>query len=400
MNIHSLPVKNLKRKSARTSALMVLVMLLSLSMLGGSLVVSSLQSGLDSLETRLGADIIVVPDEAKSKKDLEAILLDGVPGYFYMNKAYYDKVAAREGIAKISAQYYLASTKSGCCTVPVQIIGFDPETDFTVTPWIQQSGGKALGLYDIVAGYNINQPIGGKIKFFDVNCTVVSKLDKTGTELDNAVYANFDTIKELIEASKTNSFPFFSQQNPDDIVSSILIKVEDGYEIEDVVNDINLHVRKVEATATKSMLSGVSDSLQGVSDIIKLLIGVIWGLLLVILIVVFSSTVNERKKEFAILRVAGMSRGMLAKTVLTESALVSLLGGVIGEILALVMVYPFSTMIENALGLPFLTPQLPQMLLMAVITLALTLVVGSAASAYEAVQLSKVDTGLILREGN
>lgn len=148
MNINTLPIKNLKRKSGRSAALIVVVMLLSLSMLGGLLVVDSLQQGLDSLETRLGADIIVVPDEAKSKKDLESILLDGVPGYFYMDKAYYDKIAAREGIGRISAQYYLASTKAGCCTVPVQIIGFDPETDFTVTPWIQKSGGRELGLQD------------------------------------------------------------------------------------------------------------------------------------------------------------------------------------------------------------------------------------------------------------
>ncbi|MBQ9227987.1 MAG: ABC transporter permease [Eubacterium sp.] len=400
MNINTLPIKNLKRKSGRSAALIVVVMLLSLSMLGGLLVVDSLQQGLDSLETRLGADIIVVPDEAKSKKDLESILLDGVPGYFYMDKAYYDKIAAREGIGRISAQYYLASTKAGCCTVPVQIIGFDPETDFTVTPWIQKSGGRELGLHDVVAGYNINKAVSGKIQFFGVECTVVSKLDKTGTELDNAVYANYDTIKDLIEASKSNSFPFFSQQNPDNIVSSVLIDVADGYEIEDVVADINIHVRGVEATATKSMLSGVSDSLQGISNIIKLLIGVIWGLLLVILVVVFSSTVNERKKEFAVLRVAGMSRGMLAKTVLTESALVSLIGGAIGVVLSVVMIYPFSTIIENELGLPFLTPQLPQMLVMAAVTLLLTLCAGSLASAYEAVQLSKVDTGLILREGN
>ena len=400
MNINSLPLKNLKRKSGRTTALVVVVILLSISMLGGSLVVDSLQSGLESLETRLGADIIVVPDEAKSKKNLESILLDGVPGYFYMDKAYYDKVAAREGIDKISAQYYLASTKSGCCTMPVQIIGFDPETDFTVTPWIQKSGGGALGTYDIVAGYNINKAIGGTIKFFDVECKVVAKLDRTGTELDNAVYANYDTIKELIEASKTNSFKFFSNHNPDSIVSSILIDVADGYSIDEVVDDINIHVKGVEAVATKSMLSGVSDSLQGISRIIKVLVGVVWGLVLMILLVVFSSMINERKKEFAVLRVMGTSRRMLAKIILTESAAVSLIGGVIGSAISILMVYPFSTVIENELGLPFLTPNIPKMAIMTVVTIALTVVVGSAASAHEAIQLSKVDTGLILREGN
>ena len=384
----------------RTTALTIVVALLSLSMLGGGLIARSLERGLDSLETRLGADIIVVPDEAKSKKDLESILLDGVPGYFYMDRDYFGKVAAREGIERISAQYYLASTKSGCCSMPVQIIGFDPETDFTVTPWIKHSGGKDLGLYDIVAGYNINKTMGGTIKFFDVECTVSSKLDRTGTELDNAVYANFDTIRALIEASKTNSFKFFSEQNPDDIISSMLIDVEDGVSIDDVVADINIHVKGVEAVATKSMLSGVSDSLKGVSRIIRLFIIVIWILLLLILLVVFSTMIHQRKKECAILRVLGTSRVMLARVILTESALISLAGGVMGSLLSLLLIYPFSGLLEEELGLPFLLPGPAQVAVMVLMVVILTLLVGALASSYAALKLSRVDTGLILREGN
>ncbi len=400
MNINRLPIKNLQHKAGRSTALMVVVLLLSVSMLSGSLIVGSLQSGLNSLETRLGADIIVVPDEAKSKKDLESILLDGVPGYFYMDKVYLDKVAEREGVKKVSAQYYLASTKAGCCSMPVQIIGFDPETDFTVTPWIAKSYGKELGLYDVVAGYNINKAIGGQVTFFGKDCTIVAKLDRTGTELDNAVYANFDTTKALIEASKENSFSFFSNHNPDEIISSILIDVEDGYSIDEVVGDINIHIKGVEATATKSMLSGVSDSLSGIARIIKLLVGAVWLLVLIILLVVFSSMINERKKEFAVLRVAGMSRAMLAKVILMESALVSLIGGITGCAFSLIMIYPFSTMIENELGMPFLTPNVSRAAVLTAVTLFLTVLAGAAASSYAAVKLSKVDTGLILKEGN
>lgn len=400
MNINSLPIKNLQHKAGRSTALMVVVLLLSISMLGGSLIVDSLQSGLNSLETRLGADIIVVPDEAKSKKDLESILLDGVPGYFYMDREYVDKIAQREGVKQVSAQYYLASAKAGCCTMPVQIIGFDPETDFTVTPWIAKSYGKELGLYDVVVGYNINKSVGSSITFFGTSCNIVAKLDRTGTELDNAVYADFDTTKALIEASKENSFSYFSNHNPDDIVSSVLIDVEDGYSIDEVVGDINIHIKGVEATATKSMLSGVSDSLSGISSIIKLLVGAVWLLVLIIMLVVFSSMINERKKEFAVLRVAGMSRAMLARVILLESALVSLIGGVTGCAFSLIMIYPFSTVIENELGMPFLTPSFEKAAVLTIVTLLLTVVVGALASSYAAIKLSKVDTGLILKEGN
>lgn len=57
----SIPVQNCVRRPVRTSALILLSAFLSFSVLAGSLVISGLRNGLDSLETRLGADIMVVP---------------------------------------------------------------------------------------------------------------------------------------------------------------------------------------------------------------------------------------------------------------------------------------------------------------------------------------------------
>ena len=82
MNVRDLPLKNLLRKPGRTCALVVLTALLALSVFGGSLVVMSLQRGLESLESRLGADIIVVPSSAQSKVSFQNMLLQGTTGAF------------------------------------------------------------------------------------------------------------------------------------------------------------------------------------------------------------------------------------------------------------------------------------------------------------------------------
>ena len=131
--------RNVRRRPVRTAVLLVLTALLSLAVCGGTLLVSGLQKGLGSLEARLGADIMVVPYEARTKSNLESIVLQGNPGYFYMDNSRYEKIRGLDGIGQISAQFYLASASSGCCSIPVQIIGFDPETDFTVLPWLQRS---------------------------------------------------------------------------------------------------------------------------------------------------------------------------------------------------------------------------------------------------------------------
>ena len=137
MRLRALPLNDLRRKPIRTAALTVIALVLSAAVFGGEILIKSLQKGLASLEERLGADIIVLPEGAENKVDLENILLQGTPGYFYMDKSVADEIAAIDGISQLSTQYFLVSANAECCTAQVQIIGFDEHSDFTVKPWLK-----------------------------------------------------------------------------------------------------------------------------------------------------------------------------------------------------------------------------------------------------------------------
>ena len=143
-------IRNLVRKPGRTAALVLLTAFLALSVFGGTLVVTSLRRGLGSMENRLGADIIVVPSEAESKASFKNMLLQGTIGTFYMDASALEKVRETEGVERASAQVFLSSMKADCCSVKVQIIGFDPADDFVVQPWIAESLNRPLG--DMVPG--------------------------------------------------------------------------------------------------------------------------------------------------------------------------------------------------------------------------------------------------------
>ena len=145
MEFRKLPLRNLIRRPGRTAALMVLVVILSFTMFGGAFTLLSLRSGTKSLEGRLGADVIVVPSAMASKVNLDNILLMGTTGSYYMKQDILDQVCAVEGVEKASGQLYMASLKASCCSVAVQIIGFDPQEDFTVWPWVTKSFRQDLG---------------------------------------------------------------------------------------------------------------------------------------------------------------------------------------------------------------------------------------------------------------
>lgn len=396
----SLVLRDLAGKPVRTAVLTVLTALLALTVLGGTVIVTSLRKGLGALESRLGADIMVVPYEATTQKKFEDIVLQGATGYFYMDSARAEKVAQREGIGQISPQYFLASASAGCCSIPVQIIGFDPATDFTITPWIRRSYGGELQKNDIVVGNDLNAFVGDTLRFYGVECRVAAKLDRTGTYFDTAVFTSAETIRSLIASSQALGMNDFADADPARSVSCLLINAAEGCVPEEIVNDINLHVKRVKAIQTKEMISGISDSLAGVSGVIGILIAAVWVLGMVILLLAFTMSVNERKKEFAVLRVAGASRGMLAGLVMKQALVTGLLGGIAGVLLALLTVLPFHALIEERLGLPFLLPAAGTVALYAAGAVLLSVLAGAAAAVVSALRISRIDTALILRGEN
>ena len=397
-SINSLPIKNLVRKPARSLALIFISAFLALSAFGGTVMVMSLSNGINSLSARLGADIIVTPYAATSQVSYDSVIIQGKPGQFYMDSKYYEEIKTEiEGIDKITAQFYLASAKASCCSSRLQIIGFDPATDFSIQPWVEKSYSDKLGLYDAVVGSDVTPNTDMTVEIYGKTLHVQAVLDKTGTELDSALYVDIDTMKELIRAHNEKNPNQEKTIDPDNVVSSVLIKVADGYDIDEVAGDINLHVRQVKAIRTQNMISGVSESLSGVSAAVSVLMVVVWILSAVILSIVFTMNINERKKEFAVLRVLGASRVKLAGLVFREAALYGFLGSLLGAGMTVLITALFTPAIENMIGLPFLLPPVPVMLIVGALTVVLTVAAGAVTAASSAVKISKIDTGLILR---
>ena len=396
----SLSMKNLVRKPGRTIALALLTAFLSLSVFGGSVIVLSLRSGLQSLEARLGADIILVPSEAQSKVSFQNMFLQGTTGAFYMDASVQEKALEVQGVEKAAPQTFLASLKADCCSVKIQVIGIDPAKDFTVQPWIARSLTGRLGDMDVAVGCKVEAGIGEIIRIYDQRCKVVACLEPTGTGLDTAVYCSMDTMDKLLAAAESKGISHKIASGDDSVISAVYVKVKDGYDIDAVNTALTGHLRKVTAVRTRSMITGVSDSLAGVSRTVSVMIVVIWILAFVILLLAYAMIVRERSREFAVLRLVGASGRMLARIALLESAACGLIGGLTGIVLAAVGVFSFSSLIESSLGLPYLLPDFTTLLILAAGTLVLSAAVSALASAFSAWRLSRVNPGTALREGN
>ena len=219
-----LAVRNCRRNPSRTAALGLVAALLALALFGGSLVVLSLQNGLNRFQERLGADILVLPKAAQADGGQEGVLVQGKPLQFYMEASRLAEIASLPGVERAAPQFFLTSANAGCCSVAVQLIGFDPATDFTIRPWLLESYAGDVGYGDILCGSGISVPADRRLKFYNVPCRVVGRLSPTGTGMDTAVYANMKTIRAMMKNAAELDFASFQGVDPEQAISAVLVK--------------------------------------------------------------------------------------------------------------------------------------------------------------------------------
>lgn len=392
-----LPLLNLVGRPFRTFALVLMTTLLAFALFGGSVLTASLQNGLSRMEDRFGADLIVVP--LGYDAGMEAILLKGEPCYFYLERSCLDRIAQIEGVEQLSAQFYLTSTSSDCCDLPVQLIGFEPDSDFSIQPWIRENYSGSLTSGMLLVGSDIETDGAGPLIFFGQEYPVAAQLEKTGTGLDNAVYADMETLYGMMEAARDKGFHFLENADPNSLISSILIKTAADYDADTVGRNIRSALDGLQIIKIQNMVSGISAGLGYISTLLYGIGGMLFFLTLAILALVFSVTANERKKEFAVLRLLGAARKQLARLILTEALCLSGAGGVLGVTLSALTVFPFSIAISQSLGMPYLLPPPGAVLKLLLSSLAVTFAIGPLAAAYSAWRISHGDTSMLLREG-
>ena len=393
-----LAVRNARQNPVRSSALAAVAGILALVLFGGSLIVLSLQNGLTRFQERLGADVIVLPRMAESSGALEGVLVQGLPAHFYMEGRYLGDLRGMSGVAQATPQFFLASAHAGCCSVAVQLIGFDPATDFTIQPWMRESYAGAFGFGDILVGSGISVPADNTLTFYNTPCRVVGRLSPTGTGMDTAVYTNMETMRALMAQAAALDFDYFHGIPTEDAVSAILIRTADGFAPEGVAAAINEMYPTLSARAAHGMVHDVGQGLGGITGTITVLLLVIWLLTALILGIAFRMVAYERRREFAILRIAGARRALLTRMMLTEALLVSFTGGAVGICTGAVVILPFAGLMKESLTRPYLLPDALTIALLAVAALAVTALSGTLSAAWTMRRVCAADLGEMLRE--
>jgi putative ABC transport system permease protein len=387
---------NLYARPFRSLCLVILIAVLSFTLVGGSLVASSLVKGVDSMSKRLGADLLIVP--SGYDRAIEGILLRSESGSFYMDDDWVNKIAALEGVRTASPQLFITSLSASCCTLPVQLVGFDRGTDFVIGPWVNTVFGGGLTDEEIIIGSAISGQVGATLRFFNRDYRVAARLDRTGMGFDSSVFMNMSSAKRAAE----DCILAGGQIPPlDKCVSSILVSVDPGYTPRNVYDAIQKTFdygnSGVVPVLSKKIINTVVDGLHGLIGFIVIMIVVLWALAISVLIILFCVTLGERTQEFGVYRALGASRKKLVNLILCESALISLAGSVGGMVFSLIIILPFGALIGEITQMPYILPSIGRFVLIMGMSLLLSFIAGPLASLYPALKIGGMDVYAVIR---
>ena len=390
----NLIIENYLRNPFRSFGLSLLIALLASVLLVGGLLSLSLSKGLNRLSSRLGADVIVIPQGSEIND--QTILLQGDSKYAYLPQGALEFIRGLAGVEQATPQYFLTTLSSSCCEQKVMIIGFDPASDFVIQPWIREVLTDKLPKGAIVVGSDISVGEKKTVKFFDHEYPVAASLEPVGNKLDQAVFVDVATLAQIREAAKAKGVIFLHENF--ESYSSVLIKLHAGADIDRLSQEIHTHFDGVQIRTRKDLFSGLEKSANFLQIVVWSIVGLFLVIAVAAIVISFSLSTRERRREYALLRIVGYARKRLRTLVLGESLLVSAVGTYIGLLFSTVAFFTFKIWIGEHVSVPFIVPGNAEIAAVYAVVILLMHSVGPVAVFGVANKVSKIDAYAALRE--
>ena len=332
-------LKNISIRKKYTIYIFLIISLYAMLLSGSISIVSSLSEGVKQTSKKLGAGAMIVSESNETV--YEDVILSGNATQSYISRDICNILT--ENNIPYTYQIYLKSLQAGCCSIPIQIIGYDPDTDFIVTPWIKSYTDNLKG---VVLGHSAGYE-GDEITLFGTSYPILARLDETGSGLDRSVYIPMEMIPDMWQDSIEKGAKY-TYTDVSEIVSAILLKDEDIEKAQTVLKD-----EKVTFILPGKMVSDMENSLYGMKSLIMTFL-IIFGVMVGISLGAMTSlSLDGRRKEFSILRLTGISMKNISYNLLIENFIVSIFSSLLGSISGLYIISTFSDGLAKSFNIPY-----------------------------------------------
>jgi putative ABC transport system permease protein len=242
-----------------------------------------------------------------------------------------------------------------------------------------QAGHELQDLWDVVVGAEVAHKLGYKLGDSVVIAHGVTKgegvvkhdrrpfkiagiLNSTGTPLDRSVYVSLEGMEALHLDWQDGAVPSAAKETPvaeikkEDIkvhsITSFFVGAKSRIETLKLQREINeFKSEPLLAIIPGATLSELWQGLSYVENVLRMISWMVLAVGFMGMLIALTTTLNERRREMAILRAVGAGSQQILGLLVFESALLTVVGVVSGTILSCVLAIALKPWLENEFGL-------------------------------------------------
>ena len=393
-------LQHLDKRRTQTLSVVLSILLTVAAVFALLLVWSGVSGGIATSQARMGADIIAVPEDVRDMISDGELLFTGAPVAAYMDESELEEIGKINGVEKVTPQFYGQTLNSGCCTTGKEqrIIGFDPGTDWIISPWMDRETGKSMDPDEIIIGSAVGGFESGSGKVLGETFHVAAVLEPTDTGLDNSLFVTMETVRRLVRQTEGYEHYWEKYGDPDELISAVMVKTA-GDNKGGVANRIEM---KDHMAAISSV--DVLDDIQQRMDLIFWIMAGGSMLFLIAMIVTlfgrFWTMAWDRKSELGLYRALGASKRDLRNLIMGEALIITGAGAICGMMAGGGLYVILMNTLVKYETFPYDQPSAGTVVIAAMVVLLCAAVVGCLSVIRPLRQIRKIDPSLAIVKGD
>jgi putative ABC transport system permease protein len=358
----------LRNKPGRNLATFFCFAFIAANIFTGQFLIAGAADSVDRGMTRMGADHLVVPSQYMvflrgSGPDNTIAIVMAEPSGYRIKSTIMNDIGSIGGVSAMSPQLYVSTLDLPALSPePVHVYGIDPETDFTIRPWLQKPLEKTLGPGEVLIGQEITGEISGQISVGSRTYTVAGRLDPTRSSIDHTIFLRLDDAYTL--AATGHIIPSSAPQIAPGDVNAVLIRDSPGEDQDAVQARIKRLFLSVPAYRYTSVigkhftLDPVADDIRAIPGFLNIISVFIVIVALPLIALIAAMVAHERQREIGLLKSMGAKRKSVFFLMIAEALILATAGGIVGvggSLLALFLM-DAQGILDSALQVSFRMP--------------------------------------------
>jgi putative ABC transport system permease protein len=409
-----LAAQNVGRRRLRSFFLGLAIMIAVGVSFSGAIIGWSLRDGILTSFSRMGADLVIVPQGALV--NLTSSLLTVQPTELELDAALGKDFSKIPGVAKVAPQRLVQAGVEGRA---IRLIAYDPVADFTIEPWLPEGERIPLESTELLVGERVTQKPGEALSICGRTLTIAGRLRHTGVgPVDESYFLTFAGLGQLIEAAR-QMHPAGSAPNHEshdgahhhhaakeclpelevDKVSAYLLQLAPGASLEQARFAIG-QIPAIKVVAGNAIFTAARQSLGTLIWGVAAFAALLLVALLFVVSLLFSAIVQERYREIGMLRAMGARPRQILTLILLEALLITGLGGVAGVAFGLSLIFLAARSLGFyfvSLGVPFEGPSDGFIIASGAISLCFGLALGLIGALVASRRVTRLEPGQMIQ---